>query len=150
MADLRSHAYRVRLVRQLVHAWEEDAHVGIFGGGVCQVCGRFATFSGLYGAMAWHRGPELVSGLEHRHPETERRATAERSWRFCELCRRRVPVTGAAGGPPYGQLCYECMAIVNREASGRELSDVLHRLARWRYRRLRNRAWPEWATLPPP
>ncbi len=150
MADLSSHAYRVQVIRQLVDAWEEDAHVGIIGGGVCQVCGQFATFSGFYAALARHRRMELVSGHEHDHPETEKRAIDERSWRYCELCRRRVSVVGTARVRFQGWLCSECVAIVRREAGGREPWDVLHRLARSRYRRLRNRRWPDWATLPPP
>jgi hypothetical protein len=141
---------RERTIRRLVASRPEGPdNFGIRCGGVCQLFGGFAHFSGLAAAIGCHQEGELVGGLYHHHSVVELERFRRREQRYCELCRARVsredrPVWS------HRRLCTDCIDAVARLAPGRTADELVHRLIRWRYRRLDRRDWPRWATEPPP
>jgi len=139
----RRQAFRVRTIRHIAKRWEKNAGQGIYGGEVCQVCGEFGTFMGLWGAVASHRHGPFTGGVRHRHDDQEVAEVKRHCSRLCEVCRARVR-RGPESRCARWWLCPTCRETVAREAPERKASDLLHRLSRWRYWRMYSRPTPRW------
>jgi hypothetical protein len=136
-------AFRERTIRRIAQRWEEDATEGIYGSEVCQTCGEFGTFMGMWGAVASHRHGVFTGGVDHRHDDREIATAKRRRSRLCEVCRAAVKRDPEAWCRRWW-LCPACQETIHREAPGREANDLLHRLSRWRYWRMYSRPTPKW------
>ena len=102
---------RERLIREVTEG--RLSRVGIFGGAVCQVCGRLGTFSGWAGAMGAHRHGPFVAAA-HQHTEEEVASAIAADTRFCEVCLRPADVTKLQGVGRHGFVHGECASRLTR------------------------------------
>lgn len=150
--DVARDAYRERLIDRIVSKGHGEPAVGIFGAQICQLCGRLDTYSGLYGAMGSHCGPDrefVCYGCRVAHPqptglavldqEATRAKFVGQDSRHCEICRAQI------AGEPRNRyrhaeqerggvwLCPGCVAAVRATDPTAQLPAVVADLTRRRY-----------------
>ena len=141
-AERRRQAFREQTIRRLLRRWEtgREGQPGVFGGVVCQVCGKFGTFMGVNAVIGLHRSGQFT------HPWCSQAVNELRSrpTLFCEICRVEVPREEPGRRVARWTLCAACRDSLRVEAPSGRPEEVLWRLTRWRYWRMYGRPTPKW------